>query len=138
MPHSYFPKTHVNLCLFLISIDARSSWRCGTPLVEYFFFFKLNIALTLFEGLNSGTFTDEIIPKIISSDKSCYGFEEKQFKFASTQKVPHKKIVNSIVFQRRLDPKCLTDIQWCFSQTSSLKHPVTIQLLQQTREVWSA
>lgn len=75
-----------------------------------FFFFKLNIALTLFEGLNSGTFTDEIIPKIVSSDKSCYGFEEKQFKFASTHKVPHKDCKFK-VFQRRLDPKCLTDIQ---------------------------
>lgn len=42
-----------------------------------FFFFKLNITLTLFEGLNSGTFTAEIIFKIVSSDKSYYGFEEK-------------------------------------------------------------
>lgn len=74
-----------------------------------FFFFKLNITLTLFEGLNSGTFTDEIMPKMVSSDKSCYVFEEKQFKFTSTQKGLHKNIVNTIGFQRLLDPKSLTD-----------------------------
>lgn len=119
MPHSYFPKTHVNLCLFLISIDARSSWRCGTLLVEYFFFFKLNIALTLFEGLNSGTFTDEIIPKIVSSDKSCYGFEEKQFKFASTQKVPQQKDCKFNSISKKTRPKKVSQI---FSDVSAKHH----------------
>lgn len=83
-----------------------------------FFFFKLNIALTLFEGLNSGTFTDEIIPKIVSSDKSCYGFEEKQFKFASTQKVPHKDCkFNSI--SKKTRPKKVSQI---FSDVSAKHH----------------
>lgn len=47
-----------------------------TLCVDYFFF-KIEVILTLFEGLNSGTFTDEVIFKIVSSDKSYYGFEEK-------------------------------------------------------------
>lgn len=76
-----------------------------------FFFFKLNITLTLFEGLKSGTFTAEIIFKIASSDKSCYGFEEKEFKFTSTQKGPHKKTVYPVVFQRIPKPKNPTNIQ---------------------------
>lgn len=104
-----FPQNY-NLCLFLISINAVVG-DVGHCLWNIFFFFKLNITLTLFEGLNSGTFTDEIIPKMVSSDKSCYSFEQKQFKFTSTQKGLHKKTVNTTGFQRTLDSKSLTDIQ---------------------------
>lgn len=73
----------------------------------FFFFIKLNITLTLFEGLNSGTFTAEIILKIVSSDKSCYSFEEKPFKFTSTQKAhaPPPQIVHPVAFQRISKPK---------------------------------
>lgn len=77
----------------------------------FFFSSKLNITLTLFEGLNSGTFTAEIIFKIASSDKSCYGFEEKLFKFTSMQKGPYKNIFYPVAFQRIPRPKNPTNIQ---------------------------
>lgn len=88
-------------------------------LVDLSFFFKQNITLTLFEGLNSGTFTAEIIFKIVSSEKSCYGLKKKtpqktktkQFKFTSTQKGPHKKTVYPVAFQRIPNPKYPTNIQ---------------------------
>lgn len=76
MSLSCFLKMHFYSCLFHISINAQSSGRWVTLHVDYFFL-KIEVILTLFEGLNSGTFTDEIIFKIVSSDKSYYGFEEK-------------------------------------------------------------
>jgi len=59
----------------------------------------------LFEGLNSGTFTDEIIFRIVSSDKSYYCFEEKQFQFISTKKALYKQTLYAGTFKRIPNPK---------------------------------